>query len=129
MSIIPGDLYYTKHDEWIRVNGTEGTIGITDYAQDSLGDIVFVELPDEGAIFDRDENFGSIESVKAVADLFTPVGGEILEVNETLVDAPEIINSDPYGQGWIMKIKISSSDELDTLMDAGAYEAYEKERE
>ena len=128
MSIIPDDLLYTKEDEWIQVKGEEGTVGITDYAQDALSDIVYVELPDEGESFENGDTFGVVESVKAAADLYMPVAGEIVGVNEDLPDAPEVVNSDPYGEGWLVKIQISDMGELDDLMDASAYSDYCDER-
>jgi glycine cleavage system H protein len=102
---VPGDLQYTKSHEWVRTEGDTATIGITDHAQDELGDVVFVELPDEGATFDAGDSFGTVESVKAVSDLYIPVGGEVVEVNSALDDAPEKINEDPYGEGWIVKLR------------------------
>ncbi|HEY6690220.1 MAG TPA: glycine cleavage system protein GcvH [Rubrobacter sp.] len=117
---IPEDLLYTKSHEWVRIEGDTTTIGITDHAQDELGDVVFVELPDEGATFDAGESFGTVESVKAVSDLYAPVGGEVVEVNSTLEDAPENINEDPYGEGWIVKLR--TADEPDLLSP----EEYEK---
>ena len=117
---VPGDLQYTKSHEWVRTEGDTATIGITDHAQDELGDVVFVELPDEGSTFDAGDSFGTVESVKAVSDLYTPVGGEVVEVNSSLEDAPEKINDDPYGEGWI--VKLSTSEEADLLSP----EEYEK---
>jgi glycine cleavage system H protein len=117
---IPGDLQYTKSHEWVRIEGDTATIGITDHAQDELGDVVFVELPEEGDTFDAGESFGTVESVKAVSDLYTPVGGEVVEVNSALEDAPENINEDPYGEGWIVKLR--TTDEADLLSS----EEYEK---
>ena len=117
---IPEDLQYTKSHEWVRIEGDTVTIGITDHAQDELGDVVFVELPDEGDTFDAGESFGTVESVKAVSDLYTPVGGEVVEVNSALEDAPENINEDPYGEGWIVKLR--TTDEADLLSP----EEYEK---
>ena len=117
---IPEDLQYTKSHEWVRIEGDTATIGITDHAQDELGDVVFVELPDEGATFDAGESFGTVESVKAVSDLYAPVGGEVVEVNSALEDAPENINEDPYGEGWIVKLR--TTDEADLLSP----EEYEK---
>ena len=117
---IPEDLQYTKSHEWVRIEGDTATIGITDHAQDELGDVVFVELPDEGATFDAGDSFGTVESVKAVSDLYTPVGGEVVEVNSALEDAPENINEDPYGEGWIVKLR--TTDEADILSP----EEYEK---
>jgi glycine cleavage system H protein len=110
---IPEDLQYTKSHEWVRMDGDTATIGITDHAQDELGDVVFVELPDAGASFDAGESFGTVESVKAVSDLYTPVGGEVVEVNSALEDVPENINEDPYGEGWIVKLR--TTDEPDLL--------------
>ena len=109
---IPEDLQYTKSHEWVRIEGDTATIGITDHAQDELGDVVFVELPDEGATFDAGDSFGTVESVKAVSDLYTPVGGEVIEVNSALEDAPEKINEDPYGEGWIVKLRTSDKADL-----------------
>ena len=117
---IPEDLRYTKSHEWVRIEGDTATIGITDHAQDELGDVVFVELPEEGDTFDAGESFGTVESVKAVSDLYTPVGGEVVEVNSALEDAPENINEDPYGEGWIVKLR--TTDEADLLSS----EEYEK---
>jgi len=117
---IPEDLQYTNSHEWVLIEGDTVTIGITDHAQDELGDVVFVELPDEGATFDAGESFGTVESVKAVSDLYAPVGGEVVEVNSTLEDAPENINEDPYGEGWIVKLR--TTDEPDLLSP----EEYEK---
>ena len=117
---IPEDLQYTKSHEWVRIEGDTATIGITDHAQDELGDVVFVELPEEGDTFDAGESFGTVESVKAVSDLYTPVGGEVVEVNSALEDAPENINEDPYGEGWIVKLR--TTDEADLLSS----EEYEK---
>jgi glycine cleavage system H protein len=109
---IPDDLLYTKSHEWVRMEDDTATIGITDHAQDELGDIVFVELPDEGDTFDVGDSFGTVESVKAVSDLYTPVGGEVVEVNSSLEDAPEKINEDPYGEGWIVKLRTSNEADL-----------------
>lgn len=128
MSNIPDDLLYTKDDEWILVDGDEGVVGITDYAQDALSDIVYVELPDEGDSFEMGETFGVVESVKAAADLYMPVSGEVTAVNEDLPDAPEVLNSDPYGEGWMIKITIADPSELDNLMDPAAYTTYCEER-
>ena len=108
----PEDLQYTKSHEWVRIEGDTATIGITDHAQDELGDVVFVELPEEGATFDAGESFGTVESVKAVSDLYTPVGGEVVEVNSALEDAPENINEDPYGEGWIVKLRTTDGADL-----------------
>jgi glycine cleavage system H protein len=109
---VPDDLQYTKSHEWVRTEGDSATIGITDHAQDELGDVVFVELPAEGDSFDAGEAFGTVESVKAVSDLYAPVSGEVVEVNSALEDAPEKINEDPYGDGWIIKLRTSGEAEL-----------------
>ncbi|MDQ4126973.1 MAG: glycine cleavage system protein GcvH [Actinomycetota bacterium] len=119
---VPGDLQYTKSHEWVRTEGDTATIGITDHAQDELGDVVFVELPEEGTTFDAGDPFGTVESVKAVSDLYAPVGGEVVEVNSALNDAPEKINEDPYGEGWIMKLRTSGDSSSDLLSS----EEYEK---
>ncbi len=124
MSNIPGDLLYTKEDEWIRVEGETATIGITDYAQDSLSDIVFLELPEVGDSFSVEDVFGTVESVKAAADLYMPLDGKVLEMNEALLDAPEIINSEPYTEGWMIKISIDDSSQLDSLMSPEDYTEY-----
>lgn len=126
---IPADLKYTKDDEWVRVEGDTAVVGITDYAQDSLSDIVYLELPSAGDSFAKDETFGVVESVKAAADLLMPVGGEVTAVNDDLADTPETINSDPYGDAWMVKITIADAAELDGLMDADAYKAFLDERE
>lgn len=129
MTNIPDGLLYTKEDEWIRVEDGEGVVGITDYAQDSLSDIVYVELPEEGDQFSLGDTFGVVESVKAAADLFMPLSGEIVAVNEELMDAPEIINEDPFVRGWMVRVKIDDPSELDELMDPAAYSKYCDERE
>ena len=121
---IPSDLKYTKDHEWVKVNGDIATVGITDYAQSELGDVVYVELPEEGAEVSMNETFGSIEAVKAVADIFSPVSGEIIEINEAIQDDPEKVNQDAYGAGWMVKISLSNPDELSQLMDAAAYEKH-----
>ena len=128
MSNIPDGLLYTKEDEWLRVDGEEAVIGLTDYAQDALSDIVYVELPDEGEFFDSGEAFAVVESVKAAADMYMPVAGEVIESNEALLDEPEILNSDPYDEGWMLRIKIDDLSELESLMDPAAYAAYCEER-
>lgn len=129
MSKIPADLKYTRDDEWVRVEGDTVTIGITDYAQDSLSDIVYLELPNAGDFFGVGETFGVVESVKAAADLLMPVSGDVTAVNEDLIDTPEIINQDPYGEAWLIKVKVSAPKEMDGLLDADAYEKYLSERE
>ncbi len=129
MSKVEQGLKYTQSDEWIRVEGSVGVIGLTDYAQEALNDIVYVELPDVGATFAKGESFGSVESVKAASDMHMPVSGTVTEINEALQDAPETVNSDPYGAGWFIKIAISNPTELNDLLDADAYEKYCAERE
>ncbi|MEO1669087.1 MAG: glycine cleavage system protein GcvH [Chloroflexota bacterium] len=122
----PDNLLYQQSDEWLLVDGENGTVGITDYAQDALNDIVFIELPEVGETFKKGEAFGTVESVKAAADLNMPVDGEIVEVNESLEDTPETINASPYEDGWIIKIKITGS--TDGMLDAKGYEAYNETR-
>jgi glycine cleavage system H protein len=117
----PDDLRYSREHEWVRVDGATATIGITSFAADELGDIVFVELPEAGASLSQFASFGVVESVKAVSDLFAPVSGEVAEVNGDLHDKPELLNSDPFGAGWIAKVTLSDKAELDALLDAGAY--------
>lgn len=117
----PTNVKYTNEHEWIRLEGEEAYVGITDYAQTQLGDIVFVDVPTEGETLEKGETFGSIEVVKTVSDLFLPVGGEILEVNPALEENPELVNKDPYGEGWIIKIKPTDASEADDLLDAEAY--------
>ncbi len=126
---IPADLLYTSDDEWLRRDGDEAVIGITDYAQDALSDIVYVELPSAGDSFAQGATFGTVESVKAASDLLMPVSGEIVAVNDSLADTPEQLNSDPFGDAWLIRIAISDASELDGLMDATAYEAYIASRE
>jgi glycine cleavage system H protein len=119
----PENLKYSKDHEWIRVEGDVAYIGITDFAQGELGDIVFIDVDTEGEELGRDEVFGSVEAVKTVSDLYLPVAGEILEVNDGLEDAPESVNEDPYGKGWMVKIRVSNPTELEELMDVTAYQA------
>jgi len=118
---VPEDLKYTKEHEWIRVEGSEVVIGITDFAQNALTDVVWVELPEDGANVSSMESFASVESVKSVSEIYAPVGGEVVGVNENLEDAPELINDDPYGDGWICRISVSDPSELDTLLDSVSY--------
>lgn len=118
---IPNELRYTKEHEWARVSGNIVTIGVTDYAQNELGEIVFIELPEPGEACSQGNSFGVIEAVKTVADLYAPVGGEISAVNEKLNDSPEKVNQDPYGEGWMIQIKASNLGELNSLMDAAGY--------
>ncbi len=120
----PEDLKYYKEHEWVRTEGDVATIGISDYAQDSLGDIVYLELPEQGATVKAGETFGEIESVKSVSQLFSPVSGEVSEVNSELVNQPEMINSDPYDKGWMIKVKMADPSELDKLMSAEEYKAF-----
>ena len=127
----PTQFRYSKDHEWIDVKGDTGTVGITDYTQHELGDVVFVELPAAGAKLTAGKNFGSVESVKAVSEIYAPVTGEVTEANSALEKAPEAINTDPHGAGWLIKIKLANPPELNALMDAKAYEAYiaEKQKE
>ena len=121
MANIPEELKYSKDHEWVLIEDDIATIGITDFAQDSLGDVVYIELPNEGESFDAHETFGSVESVKAVSEIFTPIGGEITETNEDLNDTPEVVNADPYGDAWMVKIKIDNPDEVNDLLSADDY--------
>ncbi len=120
---IPADLKYSKDHEWARIEGDVAVVGITDYAQNELGDIVYVELPEVGTQVEQGKTFGTIEAVKAVSDLFAPVSGEVVEVNEKLNDSPELVNQDPYGEGWMIKIKMSNPDEVKNLLSKEDYEA------
>jgi glycine cleavage system H protein len=129
MSQVPADLLYSKEDEWVKVEDEHAIIGITDYAQDSLSDIVYLELPDVGDFFGAGETFGVVESVKAASDLFMPISGDITGVNEDLIDTPELLNEDPYGDAWMIKIKFSEPGQIDGLLDAQAYAAYLEERD
>ena len=124
----PADYRYTKDHEWIKVDGSTGTIGITDYAQHELGDVVFVELPKVGAKVEAGKSFGTVESVKAVSELFSPVSGEVAEINSLLADTPEKINQDPHGTAWLVRVKLANPKEAASLMDAAAYEAYIAEK-
>ena len=117
----PEDLKYTKDHEWVKLDGDVATVGITDFAQSELGDIVYVEVDTVGDELDREGIFGTIEAVKTVSDLFSPITGEVLEFNEVIDDAPETVNSDPYGAGWVAKIKVADASELDTLLDVNTY--------
>ncbi len=119
----PDDLRYSKEHEWVRADGDTATIGITSFAADELGDIVFVELPEVGATLSQFATFGVVESVKAVSDLYAPISGEVVEVNAALREAPELLNSDPFGEGWIARVALSDSSEVDSLLDAEAYAA------
>ncbi len=121
--MIPADLRYTREHEWVRVEGDVATVGITAHAADQLGDIVFVELPDPGKVLAQFATFGVVESVKAVSDLFAPLGGEVVEANAALATAPEVVNSDPYGAGWMLRIRLADPGQVDALLDPTAYEA------
>jgi glycine cleavage system H protein len=126
MANVPEDLHYSKDHEWVRVEGDEAVIGITDYAQNSLGDVVYVELPKPGDQFAANESFGSVESVKAVSEVFTAVTGEVTSINESLADEPEKVNADPYGSGWMIRIRMSNPGEVDSLLTAAEYEDFTK---
>ncbi len=123
MKFDPSCRYDVEH-EWIRVEGDEGVVGISDYAQDQLSDVVYVELPEVGDTFGKGDVFAVVESVKAASDVYMPVGGEILEINEVLEDSPELVNEDPFGEAWLVRVAIADSAELDDLMDATAYQAF-----
>ncbi len=120
----PSEYRYTKEHEWVKVDGESATVGITHHAQDQLGDVVFVELPDVGAKLQANGVFGTVESVKAVSDIYAPIGGDVTEVNEVLIDRPELLNSDPHGEGWLVRLKIFDATDLDALMNAGQYAEY-----
>jgi len=120
---LPEELKYTKDHEWTRIDGETAVVGITDYAQSELGDIVYVELPEVGTSVKQGESFGTIEAVKAVSDLYAPVSGEVIAVNDKLNDSPELVNRDPYGEGWMIKIKMADPAELEKLLDKSQYEA------
>jgi len=126
---IPEDLLYTNDHEWIKVEDDLVTIGITEYAQEQLGDVVYVELPDEGQEIEAEDAFGSVESVKAVSEIYSPIGGTVVEVNDLLEDSPEKVNTDPYGDGWMVKLEVSDTSVLDKLMSAEDYEEYLAEEE
>jgi glycine cleavage system H protein len=126
MANVPESLHYSKDHEWVRVDGDLAVIGITDHAQEQLGDVVYVELPKPGESFAANESFGSVESVKAVSEIFTPISGEVAEVNESLNDEPEKVNKDPYTDGWMIKMKMKSAGEVDSLLTAAEYEDFTK---
>ena len=121
--MVPTDLRYTKDHEWVRIDGDIATVGITTYAADQLGDIVFVELPDAGRILEQFATFGVVESVKAVSDLFAPIGGEVVETNPALTGQPELVNTEPYEGGWMVRLRLADSAQLDQLLDPAAYDA------
>jgi glycine cleavage system H protein len=125
----PEDLHYAASHEWVRVDGGTGTIGITHHAQKELGEIVYLELPEVGHVYNAEEEFGTVESVKAVSELFIPVSGEIVEINKEAVSEPGIVNDDPYGDGWLIKVKLSTDEEVGKLMTADEYAKYLKEEE
>lgn len=127
MSTYPTEYLYTEEHEWVRVDEDVCVVGITQYAQKELGEVVFVELPELGQVFDAHDEIGTIESVKAVAEVFTPVAGEVVEINDTVVESPEMVNDDPHGDGWLVKIRFSSSSDLKGLMNAESYEQYLQE--
>ncbi len=120
----PDDLRYTKEHEWVRVEGGTGVVGISDYAQDMLGDIVYLDLPAAGATVEKLGKMGEVESVKAVSELYSPVSGEVVEVNQEAVDSPELVNSEPYARGWLIRVRLANASELDDLMDASAYDGF-----
>ena len=120
--MVPSDLRYTKDHEWVRIEGDEATIGITEYAANQLGDIVFIELPDVGQSVDQFATFGVVESVKAVSDLFAPLSGEVVETNSELASRPELVNGEPYGAGWMLRVKVSDKDQLGELLEPAAYD-------
>ena len=120
----PDDVRYTKDHEWLRLDGAEGVVGITDFAQDALGDVVFVELPAVGTVLNQGQTFGVVESNKTVSDLFAPVGGHVVAVNQVLRDEPELVNGDPYGAGWMIRLALARREEVDALLDGAAYRAH-----
>jgi glycine cleavage system H protein len=125
----PQDLHYTQSHEWVRIDGDVGTVGITDYAQKELGEIVYLELPEVGHMFNSEEEFGTVESVKAVSELFTPLSGEVIEINKGAVAEPGIVNDDPFGDGWLIKLKLSTDVEVKKLLSAQQYEEFVKQEE
>ena len=125
----PEDLHYTTSHEWVRIDGDVGTIGITDHAQKELGEIVYLELPDVGHVYNADEEFGTVESVKAVSELYIPISGEVVEINKGAVSEPGIVNDDPFGDGWLIKVKLTTDEEVSKLMSADEYAEYVKAEE
>lgn len=126
---IPKDMFYTENHEWVLVEGKEGIVGITEYAQQEMGDVVFVELPEIGEKYEQEEPFGVVESVKAVSDIFIPIGGEVIDINDELYDQPELINEEPFEGGWLIKVKVTDEDETNSLMDADEYTRFLEEVE
>ncbi len=126
MANVPEELHYSKDHEWVKVEGEIGTVGITDHAQNSLGDVVYVELPKVGESFEAHEAFGSVESVKAVSEIFMPVSGVVTEVNDSLQDEPEKVNTDPYGEAWMVRVRLAKPGEIDSLLSAAEYEDFTK---
>jgi glycine cleavage system H protein len=129
MANVPDNLHYSKDHEWVRVEGDTAVIGITDHAQEQLGDVVYVELPKAGEEFAANDSFGSVKSVKAVSEIFTPVAGKVSETNDSLNDEPEHVNNDPYGSGWMIKMKMSNASEVDSMLTAAEYEDFTKAEE
>jgi glycine cleavage system H protein len=125
----PDDRHYTQSHEWVKIDGEVGTIGITDHAQKELGEIVYLELPEAGHVFNANEEFGTVESVKAVSELYTPISGEVVEVNKGAIAEPGIVNDDPFGDGWLLRIKLSTDEEVSTLMSAEQYAEYVRTEE
>ena len=125
----PDDRHYTQSHEWVKIDGEVGTIGITDHAQKELGEIVYLELPETGHVFNANEEFGTVESVKAVSELYTPISGEVVEVNKGAIAEPGIVNDDPFGDGWLLRIKLSTDQEVSTLMSAEQYAEYVRTEE
>lgn len=128
MASVPKGLFYTKEHEWVLVEDSIATIGITDFAQESLGDVTYIQLPKEGESVNKNDPFGIVESVKAVSDLYSPVTGRIVEINQPLLDAPELVNQDPYSDGWMMKVELKDTSETQDLMEAAAYKEYIEEQ-
>ncbi|NBV50283.1 glycine cleavage system protein GcvH [bacterium] len=128
MASVPGGLRYTKEHEWVLMEDNIATIGITDFAQESLGDVTYIQLPKEGEMISKNDPFGVVESVKAVSDLYSPVTGRVIEVNQPLLDAPELVNQDPYSDGWMVKVEVKDTSDAEDLMDPGSYKEYIEEK-
>lgn len=128
MASVPGGLRYTKEHEWVHMEDNIATIGITDFAQESLGDVTYIQLPKEGEMISKNDPFGVVESVKAVSDLYSPVTGRVIEVNQPLLDAPELVNQDPYSDGWMVKVEVKDTSDAEDLMDPGSYKEYIEEK-